>query len=257
MADHLRLAKTDSPPERGGFVMTDTARDILLTISIVRQLGAPNLGMIAGSPGVGKSEALKHFVAQETANCLYIQAVRGEGTPWNFAGSLRRQVGRYVRDYGDQEQARHNISQAIAPGTLLIVDEAQYLNRKPKNGEKGDTLEWLRGLAETGGFPVILCGDMKLLGAVEAIPQLDSRIRSRTIIPRATRADVAAVARAYGFDDPLAVQALEAVAGQAGGMRNVQNVMEFANRFAGNERAGLSHMKAAISHMKLAPKGSK
>jgi len=68
---------------------------------------------------------------------------------------------------------------------------------------------------------------------------------------------VHAIAKAEGFADPAALRALEGVAGLRGGLRNVENVVRVAQMFAGGDVPDLSHLKAAISDMKLAPKGGK
>ena len=258
MAEHLRLAKADSPPARGGFVMTDTARDILRSLTLVRQIVGPALTMIAGAPGLGKSEALKHFAAQNGGSCIYIQAVRGEGTAWSFAHSLADQFGYGAADFRTVQEARIWLARFIGPNCMLIVDEAQYLDQRNKNTKKtGEALEWVRGMAETGDFPVVFCGDLALVTAVSAMPQLQSRMRRPVVVRRAGASDVQAIAQAEGFADPAALRALEGVAGLQGGLRNVENVMRVAQLFAGDQAPDLSHLKWAIKDMKLTPKGSK
>ncbi|TDL83903.1 hypothetical protein E2L05_18720 [Meridianimarinicoccus aquatilis] len=258
MAEHLRLAKTDSPPRVRGFVMTDTARDILRSLSLVRQFGGAAMTMIAGAPGVGKSEALKHYAAQNGAGCIYIQAVRGEGTPWNFAHSIAAQFGYGAPDFHTVQEARMRFAQALGPDCLLIVDEAQYLDQKNRRtGRTGEALEWVRGMAKTGGFPVVLCGDLSLPNTEATMPQLQSRMRRPVYIPRVTPGDVQAMAVAEGFTDPAAARVLEVIAALRGGLRNVENVARLAQLFAGDGKPDLSHLKAAIVDMKLAPKGSK
>lgn len=256
MAEHLRLAKTDSPPQAGGFVMTETARDILRSVTLVRQMGGAALTMIAGAPGVGKSEALKHYKTDCDPNCIYIQAVRGEGTPWNFAHSIAEQFGYGAPYFQTVQEARVHFGRAIGPDCLLIVDEAQYLDQKNRRtGKTGEALEWVRGMAETGGFPVVLCGDLTLATAVCTMPQLQSRMRRPIILKKANAKDVHAIAKAEGFGDPAALRALEGVAGLRGGLRNVENVIRVAYMFAGSNAPDLSHLKAAIADMKLLPKG--
>ncbi|WP_165971813.1 AAA family ATPase [Meridianimarinicoccus aquatilis] len=238
--------------------MTDTARDILRSLSLVRQFGGAAMTMIAGAPGVGKSEALKHYAAQNGAGCIYIQAVRGEGTPWNFAHSIAAQFGYGAPDFHTVQEARMRFAQALGPDCLLIVDEAQYLDQKNRRtGRTGEALEWVRGMAKTGGFPVVLCGDLSLPNTEATMPQLQSRMRRPVYIPRVTPGDVQAMAVAEGFTDPAAARVLEVIAALRGGLRNVENVARLAQLFAGDGKPDLSHLKAAIVDMKLAPKGSK
>lgn len=145
---------------------------------------------------------------------------------------------------------------AIGRDRMLIVDEAQYLDQKNRRtGKTGEALEWLRGMAETGGFPVVLCGDLNLVPAVASMTQLQSRMRRPVIIDGVAAKDVEALATGTGLEGPEAIKALTAVAGQRGGLRNVENVIRLAGLFAGSEAPGLSHLKAAILDMRLAPKG--
>lgn len=261
MAEHLRLAKTDDPPPRemrapGGFTETETAQDILRSLSLVRELGGATMTMIAGAPGAGKTQAVRHFADKHGHDCIYLSAVCGEGTPWNFAHSLSRHWGAGAPDFGTVEEARVRFAACIGRDCLLIVDEAQYLHQKNRRtGKTGEALEWLRGMAETGGFPLVLCGDLTLVQAVAAMPQLQSRMRRPVILDGVKAADVEAIARAHGLAEPDALRALTAVARQRGGLRNVENVLRLAGLFAGGDAPGLSHLKAAILDMKLAPKG--
>ena len=256
MAEHLRLAKTDAPPEPGGFVMTETAQDILRSVTLVRQMGGAALTMIAGAPGVGKSQALEHYRRTHGMDCLYIQAVCAEGTPWNFAQSLKRKWRGGV-DFRTVQEARELFAHAIGPNCLLIVDEAQYLNQKNRRtGKSGEAFEWVRGMAETGGFPVVLCGDLTLEATVATMPQLQSRMRRPVVLRRANPKDVHAIAKTEGFHDPSALRALEGVARHRGGLRNVENVMRVARMFAAGAAPNLTHLKAAIMDMKLAPVGA-
>ena len=262
MAEHLRLAKAgEAPPQRGrdGFVMTETARDILRSLELVRDIGGAAMTMIAGAPGVGKTKAVKHFADQLGDRCIYIPAVCGEGTPWHFAQSLSRWWVSVER-FNSVVEARELFARYIGPDRLLIVDEAQYLDQKPKySGMKGEAFEWLRGMAESGQFQLVLCGDLRLVPAVAAMPQLHSRVRAGrpVVIESVTTADVQAIASGTGFAMPDAISMLTAVARQKGGLRNVENVLRLARLFAGNGRPELAHLKAAILDMKLAPKGGK
>ena len=84
----LRLANTQEQPRRetGDFIMTETAHDVYRSLDLVRKIGGPAMTMIAGIPGAGESEAVMQYAAEHY--CVYIQAVKGEGTPWSFAHSL-------------------------------------------------------------------------------------------------------------------------------------------------------------------------
>lgn len=85
-------ARFDAPlREAMPSTMTETARDILRSLDLVRQIGGAAMTMIAGIPGTGKSEAVKHYAAANEEDCIYIQAVRAREPPGTsrtaFAGA--------------------------------------------------------------------------------------------------------------------------------------------------------------------------
>lgn len=212
--------------------------------------------MIAGVPGAGKSEAVKSCADQYPAHCIYIQAVRGEGTPWSFAHSLGNHWGYAKPSFGSVQEARMAFGPYFPSDSLLIVDESQYLHQKNRHtGKTGEALEWVRGLAETWGFQVALCGDLDLVTAVASMPQLQSRMRRSVIIKRVNARDVSEIVDGTGWESREAMSALSAIAKHKGGLRNVENVIRVAELFAGNDMPQLAHLKAAIVDMKLAPKG--
>jgi hypothetical protein len=82
-------------------------------------------------------------------------------------------------------------------------------------------------------------------------------MRRPVLIEGVKPADVEAIAVAAGFAMPDAIGMLTAVARQKGGLRNVENVLRLAGLFSRDGRPDLTHLKAAILDMKLAPKGGK
>ena len=254
MAEHLRLANIEEVTTRdvGDFALTETAQDIHRSLDLVRQIGGAAMTMIAGIPGSGKSQAVAQYAAQNSRNCVYVQAVRGEGTPWNFAHSLGDLWGYSKPTFRTVQEARMAFGYCLTKDDLLIIDEGQYLNQKNRRtGKTGEALEWVRGVAETWGFQVALCGDLDRLSAVATMPQLQSRMRRPVVIDRVNPADVAAMVDGTGFEGRDALAALEAVAKQRGGLRNVENVVRVAHLFAGGDAPQLVHLRAAITDMKL------
>ncbi|WP_439570311.1 AAA family ATPase [Roseovarius mucosus] len=214
--------------------------------------------MIAGAPGIGKSLTVKRFCDQLCGEGVYIQAARGEGTVWNFAHSLANLWGYSKPTFSCVSEARDRFADYIPAGSILFVDEAQYLNqRNRKNGQVGEAFEWLRATAETGGFKLVFCGDMSLVPVIESMPQLQSRMLRPVIVAKVSRGDVAAMVVNTAFHNEAAIDALHAVARMKGGLRNVENVTRIAQLFAGGGDPGLDHLKAAIVDMKLSPRGMK
>jgi DNA transposition AAA+ family ATPase len=248
MPQVVRLASGEAapaaPPAPGGFVKTGTAEEVLRSLRLLTALPGPAITMIAGAPGVGKTRALRAF-AEEEPGALIHTAAAGEGRPWNLACGLMARIN--DRPNGrDLTASRRSLAEALGPRTVLIVDEAQALEmRRGKEAINRDALEWLRALAEEGGFALALCGDLALASAVRAVPQLQSRLRRPVVIRAVAKEDAGALAAAAAVTDRKALALLEAVAMQRGGLRNVENVLRLARIYAGGGRPEPEHMATA------------
>lgn len=246
MAELLRFATALARPrDPKDFVVTETAEDILRSLNLIRSINGSAMTMITGVPGVGKTRTLQHFCAAQGYDSFYFSVARDEGKPSGVAEVLLGFFG--IRSNGlSLTKARERLMQYIGQGRLIAVDEAQHLTAAGA--------EWLRAMAEDGGIDLVLCGDQKLADLVGGIPQLYSRMRRPVKILTASKADVVAVAEGGGFESPDAIKVLCAIAKLKGGLRNVENVIRMAQLFAGSQPPDLSHLKAAILDMKLAPR---
>lgn len=257
MAQHLRIANAGIVQRAvGDWANTETALDIRRSLDLMRAAERPAMTMIAGAPGTGKTMAVRRFCDGLGQNVVYIQAASGEGTAWNLAQSLASLWGYARPNFTCHSEAREKLASYIGKDRVLVVDEAQYLNqRNRKTGQVGEAFEWLRATADTGQFHLVFCGDMNLPGAIETMPQLQSRMMRPVVIKQTSRADVAAVVEGTPFAAPAAIDALHAIARMKGGLRNVENVTRIAQLFAGQDIPTPAHLKAAIIDMKLSPKG--
>lgn len=188
MAEHLKLIKPEAPPVPSGFVMTEAARDMLRSLNALTAIPGGALTMIAGAPGTGKTETLWHYLRQ-TRQALSCTAVAGEGGVWGVAQSFMAAHDLGTPNARDLAGARARLAEAVGPGGVLVWDEAQYLVQR-RNGvgtDNVDAFEWLRSAAEEGGFSIAFVGDLKLVDAVSALPQLRRRLRRPVVIRRVGR----------------------------------------------------------------------
>lgn len=257
MAQHLRIANTGVVHRQvGEWAETETAQDIRRSLEMVWTADRPSMTMIAGGPGIGKTTAIRHFCDSLGHDAIYIQAARGEGTAWNFAHALANLWGHFRPTFNCLSEARDKIAQIIGGSSVLVVDEAQYLHqRNGKTGQTGEAFEWVRAAADTAGFDVVFCGDLNLPNAINAMPQLRSRMMRPVVIKQVSKADVAAIVEGTPFATRKAIDVLFLIAKLHGGLRNVENVIRLASLFAGNGYPGIEHLTAAIEDMKLSPKG--
>lgn len=91
--------------------------------------------MIAGAPGVGKSEAMWAF-KREVPSAIVVTAVCQEGGTWNLANKLCK-----VLDLGEPNsrrmpETRIKIAEEIGQGGFLMIDEAQHLVQENPRGQK-------------------------------------------------------------------------------------------------------------------------
>ncbi len=161
-----------------------------------------SIGMVTGSAGFGKTTTIQHFVANndQSAYVLYMEgfsltmlykAIANELTGFcsrTFEGNLA-QIKEATRIYRK----------------LIIIDEADRLPLK--------MIEGLRNLNEYCGAPVMLVGEESLVGKMETLPRLKSRIRKPQIVFKAlNQVDVATYYQeAIGLDisgSPKVCQAL-------------------------------------------------
>lgn len=258
MAQHLRIANAGIVNRQiGDWADTETALDIQRSLDLVRASEKPAITMVAGAPGVGKTTAVQQFCKSLGHNAIYIQVARGEGTAWNFAHAFANLWPYHIRpSFNCQSEAREKLADFMGPDTTLVIDEAQYLNqRNPKTRLTGEAFEWLRATAEKGSFDLVFCGDLELPLAIEAMPQLQSRLMRPVVIRQVSRTDVAAIVEGTAFSDARSIDALHAIAKMRGGLRNIENVTRIAQLFAGNTKPNHEHLTAAIVDMKLSPKG--
>ena len=163
MAEHLRLISTETArPVPGQFIETGTATEILHSLGVVYQRPGEFVGLIAGAPGVGKSEAIWRFKRMAPGVFIH-KAVQGEGGVWNLANELSRLLeidapnGRHLPD------ERRRIADAFGAESMLIIDEAQYLvQRNTRGKDDWQAFEWLRFMAEDGMLSLAFCGDLTL-----------------------------------------------------------------------------------------------
>jgi DNA transposition AAA+ family ATPase len=240
----------------GGFVMTETAQDMLRSLQLVKSLGGDAITMIAAVPGTGKTQALRHFRDTVMPRAIFHTAIAGEGTPWGVACQLMELLEIGVPNSRDLLGSRRSIAEEIGAEGLLIVDEAQHLvQRNPRGKDNWDALEWLRAMAEEGMFSLVFCGDLGLLDTAHKLPQLWRRMRRRVIVKTVTKADVEILCVKRGISDATVIAVLFQIARRGGGLGDVDNAISHARLLSGGGSLGKAHVMAALEDLKLVPKG--
>ncbi|MFK7753679.1 MAG: AAA family ATPase [Sedimentitalea sp.] len=160
----------------------ETAQDMLRSPTLIRKKPGC-LTMIAAVPGAGKTQTIQPYV-QETGAWIVHTATAGEGKIWDIVSALVEQLDMGGPNSRRLKEGRARIAAEIGE-RLLTIDEARYLAFKnPRFGTIYETYEWLRAMAEQGGFSISFCGDLALLKAVDYLLQLRRR-RVRPVVVRA------------------------------------------------------------------------
>ncbi len=163
-----------------------------------------DIGLIAGRPGTGKTEALKRY-ASEVDSAILIEA------SYNMSAGLlldelierTKATVRTARNgtRGTQAQRLRGVIDAlIGTDHLVIVDEADTLT--PAN------LEHLRRISDLGGVGIVLAGEPRLHGMVRDPDGRFGRIHSRIgfwppVIRCITEEDCAALVEAAHATDKV------------------------------------------------------
>ncbi|MBU3032383.1 AAA family ATPase [Paracoccus marinaquae] len=252
MAEVVQLAKPGATaPVTQGFVMTESAQDILRSLQLVRAAGDA-ITLIAAAPGTGKTEALRQFANGQGSEVVLVTAVAGEGTPWGVACQLMQLWNLGAPNSRNLMETRQMIGACVGRGGLLLVDEAQYLvQRNPRGKDTWDSLEWLRAMAEEGQFSLAFCGDLALLDTASRLPQLWLRMRRRVVIKYVSKVDVAALAGQRGFTDASITEVLYRVARRGGGLGDVDSAISHARLLSGENIPAPGFIMAALEDLKL------
>lgn len=267
MAEIVEFAKPGvQAPSTDGFVMTESAQDMLRSLCLVRAAGSA-ITLIAAVPGTGKTEAIKHFTNEQNAGkispagfykpkAVFLHtAVAGEGTPWGLACQLMQTWNLGAPNSRNLMESRQLIGSCIGAGGMLIIDEAQYLvQRNPRGTDTWDSLEWLRAMAEGGAFSVAFCGDLALLDTASRLPQLWRRMRRRVVIKHVSKRDVFALAAYRGISEPSVAESLFRVARRGGGLGDVDNAIAHARLLSRQEVPDTAFIMAALEDLNLLPR---
>ena len=274
MAELLKFEKPHITRPIGGFVMTETATDVMRTLNRVATVFGPAMTFISGGTGIGKTSALVRFCAEQNGRAIYHSVIQGQGNPYDLATLLMgldfdsdslsalevilRGKKRYAALGNDLNAAAAIIAEEIGPDRYLVLDEAQNLNqRHKKTSEKGLSFGWLKGLVLQGCFKLVLCGDLTLAPMIEADKTLHTRMIRWRKINSCSKADVAAFLSDTDLDTAELIEVFHHVARKPGGLRNVEQVIWSASSFAGQQALTSSHVLAAIYDLGLEPKGGK
>ncbi|MEC5293322.1 ATP-binding protein [Aurantimonas sp. C2-6-R+9] len=173
------------------FVETDNVKRFQTALTAMERRGAEEacLMVVDGPPGLGKTSALYHWVAQ--TGTIYLRANAEWRPSWFLedllgAFRIRPQFSFQKRFQQSMEalllrQQQHMMQQRTF---AVVIDEADHISRKR------EIMETIRDFSDGGNIPFVLVGMGKIRDNLARYPQVSSRIAQYVRFEQASPADV-------------------------------------------------------------------
>lgn len=143
------------------------------TFDLIR--GASDIGLIYGPAGVGKSIAVKRYAA-EYGLVISFTGAEGRGSPWDVQRGIATGIDMRKWDHRQTKLADYLQSKLTDSGRLVIIDNAQRINRSG--------LRWIIDFHDATRVSFALVGNPDVLDKLKGKDQLVSRIGVRSDIAR-------------------------------------------------------------------------
>ncbi|HDO7098929.1 MULTISPECIES: AAA family ATPase [Klebsiella] len=242
-----RRRRTTEMPVAPDFIQTRTVKQIWDALQYAQL--AQCITVIYGNSGVGKTRALQQFAADRPnvwlitvspsrsslSECLYELALElGIGDAPRRSGQLGRAIRRKLR----------------GTNGVVLVDEADHLDYS--------VLEELRILQEETGVGLALIGNHQVYGKLTGgssrnmdFARLFSRIAKKVSILKTKKADVEAIADAWGLNNKAERDLIHTLAERPGALRTISHTLRLASMFAhgSHEALGEKHIRAAVKDL--------
>lgn len=210
----------------------------------------PDMAVIAGGAGIGKTKALQHFAA--TNPNVWVATMEP------CSSTVYPMLGELAEVMGITERVMTKLSRAIGrkvsgAGGLIIVDDAQHLDSR--------ALDQLRALYDRYGVGIALVGNQTIYARLEGegrkanFAQLFSRIGMRITQSKPRATDMCALISAWGVTGAEEVRLLKAIARKPGALRVMTKCLRLASMLARGAEEDLTskHIKAAWERLSESP----
>jgi hypothetical protein len=176
----IELSKLQSVPTSLEFVLTGTAKKILKVVEATHIDGI--ISLILGSPGSGKTTAVRQYLYDNSPNVTYLQLNQSYRTPYEW---LKKLSGGYSSGTINS-MANYIIKKLSGSNSLLILDQVDYLSLT--------SIDILRSISEESQTGLLLIGlptfAKKLKGESPELIQLRDRIRVYLKLEKLTEEEI-------------------------------------------------------------------
>ncbi|EEM3686309.1 AAA family ATPase [Salmonella enterica] len=236
-------------PDMPGFVETPTSRQLRDAFTFARAAGC--MSTIVGTPGVGKTESALQYCAENRANTWMITLSPSRCSLTECLLELAEELG-----LPDRRRNKGSLSRGICRrlrGTrgLIIIDEADHLGV--------DGLEEFRAIQDATHVGMVLIGNpqgvLKPIDsryATDELERLCSRIARPVTLKKAKKADVTALAEAWGITGDSELKLVYSIAARAGALRVLSHTLRQAwilARGAEADALSESHIRQAFKEV--------
>jgi DNA transposition AAA+ family ATPase len=244
-ARERRAVTSEAMPTATDYIATPAGERIKGVLSYTQ--AAADLSVIYGGAGVGKTRAIKSYAASSPN--VWVATMRPDTA---CVASCLEEIGEAVGLKMTSRAARQSrdLSRRMdGTGGLLVIDEAQHLNIL--------AIEAIRSIYDVAGIGLVLCGNesvyARLTGGSRAatFAQLFSRIGKRLRLSLPSKADVAALADAYGVTGKEERQALIEISQKPGALRAVVKTLNFAAVMAAGNNDAVSYQYISAAWKEL------
>lgn len=231
-------------PQAPGFLMTPSAEGFYAIAQYAQT--APDLAVIAGGPGIGKTTLCEHY--RDNNPNVFMATLEP------CSGGVYTMLAELAEVMGVTEKVQTRLSRAIGrkvkgAGALIIVDEAQHADVR--------ALDQLRSLNDKYGVGILLVGNEAVYARIEGdgrkphFATFYSRIGMRKAQPAPKAGDIAALIDAWGVEDAEEVAVLKAIARKPGALRIMTKTLKLASVIAAGagEKRGLKHIRQAYGQL--------
>ncbi len=214
---HVRKAL----PQEPGFIETPTAQ-IWMSVFEYSQ-GGPDIGLITGDAGVGKTIAAKHY-RDSNPNVWLMTADSSMRSPTAILRKLTRLVDANTQSGpGMMDSILERVRDTRG---LIIVDEAQNLQT--------ESIDLLRKIYDEADIGLVFMGNMPLKSRIEGMgrqsshAQIFSRVGMRKNRAKPQVKDVLPMLDAWGIREPALRKVGRWIAMQPGGLRTLNKTVRYA-----------------------------
>lgn len=240
----LREQRQSTPNVNPGFVMTETAKQIMADLTYAQI--TESFAVIFGASGVGKTETAREY-QRSNNNVWMITASPSRASLTECLYELAMELGLDQAPRRKGPLSRVIRQRLLNSEGLVIIDESDHLDYP--------TLEELRILQEETGIGMALLGNNKVYTQLtggrrnEDFARLFSRIAKKRGIHKAKKSDVKAIAQAWNVTGEEEQALMQQVSERPGALRLLTKTLKLSVMYANGKAMDTTLLRKAFAEL--------